>query len=57
MQPSKDKVTKPIDKRLHLCPYCYERLSAMQSVKRKLTGQVKCPGCGKMITDDRYKTY
>lgn len=57
MPPSKDKVTKPIDKRLHLCPYCYERLSAMQSVKRKLTGQVKCLGCGKMITDDRYKTY
>ena len=57
MQPSKNKVTKPVDERLHLCPYCYARLSTIQSVKRKLAGQIKCSGCGKMITNDRYKTY
>lgn len=57
MQSSKNNVITPIEERLHLCPYCYEKLSAMQSVKRNLYGEVKCPKCGKMIQKNEWKTY
>ena len=62
MRPSKNMTTKnkivtPINEKLNLCPYCYERLPALQSMKKKFQGQAKCPACGRMIKKNRLRTY
>lgn len=57
MQSSKNNVMKPIEERLRLCPYCYEKLGFVQSVKGKVNSQVRCSKCGKMIRKNNSRTY